>query len=62
MRVFADPFAEAEYIADKIHQDYGREPPCRQQYVDGAPRQVRSYRRSWLVDTLQRLRSQLGGS
>jgi hypothetical protein len=26
------------------------------------PRQVRSYRRSWLVDTLQRLRSQLGGS
>lgn len=30
---------------------FGEEPPCRQQFVDGAPRQVKSDRRSWLIDT-----------
>jgi hypothetical protein len=48
-------------VAKAYREEFGQEPPCRQQFVDGAPRQVRSYRRSWLVDTLQRLRSQLGG-
>lgn len=36
-------------------------PPFRQQFVDGAPRQVKSYRRSWLIDTLKRFRNQLAG-
>ena len=30
--------------------------------VAGAPRQVKSYRRSWLIDTLKRCRAQLAGS
>jgi hypothetical protein len=54
--------AAGKLVAKAYREEFGQEPPCRQQYVDGAPRQVRSYRRSWLVDTLQRLRSQLGGS
>ena len=28
---------------------------------NGAPRQVKSYRRSWLIDTLKRFRAQLAG-
>jgi hypothetical protein len=41
---------------------FGEEPPCRQRFFDGAPRQVKSDRRSWLIDTLKRLRAQLAGS
>lgn len=33
MRVFADPFEEAEYIADKIHEDYGRGIPYRSNLI-----------------------------
>lgn len=38
------------------------EPPVEARSVGGAPRQVSSDWRSWLVVTLQRLRKQLGGS
>lgn len=48
-------------VAQSYREDFGQEPPCRQQFVDGAPRQVKSYRRSWLLDTLKRFRSQLAG-
>ncbi|MFM9100067.1 MAG: hypothetical protein ACKOPS_01530 [Cyanobium sp.] len=41
--------------------EFGEEPPRRQQFVDGAPRQVKSYRRSWLIETLKRFRTQLKG-
>ncbi len=49
-------------VARAYREEFGQEPLSRQQYVDGAPRQVRSYRRSWLIETLQRLRTQLEGS
>jgi hypothetical protein len=48
-------------VAQSYREEFGQEPPCRQQFVDGAPRQVKSYRRSWLVDTLKRFRAQLAG-
>ncbi len=48
-------------VARAYREDFGQEPPLRQQYVDGAPRQVKSYRRSWLIDTLKRFRAQLAG-
>ncbi len=38
------------------------EPPMEDRLVDAAPRQVSSDWRSWLVDTLQQLRKQLGES
>jgi hypothetical protein len=48
-------------VAEAYREDFGQEPPLRQQFVDGAPRQVKSYRRSWLIDTLKRFRDQLAG-
>jgi hypothetical protein len=48
-------------VASAYREDFGKEPPCRQQFVDGAPRKVKSYRRSWLLDTLKRFRAQLAG-
>jgi prophage antirepressor-like protein len=38
------------------------EPPEEARLLGGAPRQVSTYWHSWLVDTLQRLRKQLGAS
>ena len=49
-------------VAKAYREEFGRQPLSRQQYADGAPRQVGSYRRSWLIETLQRLRTQLEGS
>ncbi len=49
-------------VAQAYRQEFGKEPPCRQQFVDGAPRQVKSYRRSWLLDTLKGFKAQLAGS
>ncbi len=49
-------------VARAYRQEFGKEPPCRQQFVDGAPRQVKSYRRSWLLDTLKGFKAQLAGS
>lgn len=54
--------AAGKLVARAYREEFGEEPPCRQQFVDGAPRQVKSYRRSWLIETLQRLRAQLGGA
>ena len=48
-------------VAEAYREDFGEEPPLRQQFVDGAPRQVKSDRRSWLIDTLKRFRAQLAG-
>jgi hypothetical protein len=48
-------------VAEAYREDFGKEPPLRQQFVDGAPRQVKSYHRSWLIDTLKRFRAQLAG-
>ena len=53
--------AAGKLVARAYRQEFGEEPPCRQQFVDGAPRQVKSYRRSWLINTLKRCRAQLAG-
>jgi hypothetical protein len=67
MQVFQEVLPRTKYrsagilVANAYREDFGEEPRTRQQFVDGAPRQVKSYRRSWLVETLERFRSQLGG-
>ena len=53
--------AAGKLVARAYREQFGEEPPCRQQFVDGAPRRVKSYRRSWLVETLQRGCAQLVG-
>ena len=53
--------AAGKLVARAYRQEFGEEPPCRQQFVDGAPRQVKSYRRSWLIDTLKRFCAQPAG-
>ncbi len=53
--------AAGKLVARAYREEFGEEPPCRQQFVDGAPRQVKSYRRSWLIETLKRFRVQLTG-
>ena len=53
--------AAGKLMARAYRQEFGEEPPCRQQFVDGAPRQVKSYRRSWLIDTLKRFCAQPAG-
>ncbi|MFQ6539755.1 hypothetical protein [Aphanothece stagnina] len=40
--------------------DYRESYRC-QQNIDGAPRQVKSYHRSWLIDTLKRCRAPVAG-
>jgi len=47
--------------AEACREDFGQEPPQRQPFVDGVPRQVKSHRRSWLIDTLKRFRPPLAG-
>ena len=65
LEVFQQVLPRAQYrsagklVAEAYREEFGEEPPRRQQFVDGAPRQVKSYCRSWLIDTLQRLRAQL---
>jgi len=55
--VFQEVLPRAKYrsagmlVAEAYREDFGQEPPQRQQFVDGGPRQVKSYRRSWLMDT-----------
>ena len=53
--------AAGKLVARAYREEFGEEPPRRQQFVDGAPRQVKSYRRSWLIETLRRFRAQLAG-
>jgi hypothetical protein len=68
LEVFQEVLPRAKYrsagmlVAEAYRTDLGQEPPLRQQFVDGAPRQVKSYRRSCLIDTLKRLRAQLAGA
>jgi hypothetical protein len=68
LEVFQEVLPRAMYrsagmlVAEAYRTDFGQEPPLRQQFVDGAPRQVKSYRRSWLIETLKRFRAQLAGA
>jgi hypothetical protein len=67
LEVFQDVLPRTKYrsagmlVAEAYRTDFGQEPPYRQQFVDGAPRQVKSYRRSWLIETLQRFHAQPAG-
>ena len=42
-------------VACLYREEFKQDPPQRQQYVDGAPRKVFSYRRKWLIDAISRL-------
>ena len=68
MQVFQEVLPRTKYrsagtlIANAYREDFGEEPPTRQQFVDGAPRDVKSYRRSWLVKTLERFKGHLSAA
>lgn len=40
-------------VAALYREEFDKEPPTRMQYVDGAPRQVKSYKRGWLVEAVK---------
>jgi hypothetical protein len=40
-------------IAELYREEFQQEPPTRMQYVDGAPRQVKSYKRNFLIRAVQ---------
>jgi hypothetical protein len=42
-----------KFVANNYRQQFDKEPPTRIQYVDGAPRKVKSYKKSWLLETLK---------
>jgi len=39
-------------VANEYRKEFQQEPPTRIQYVDGAPRKVKSYQKNWLIRTL----------
>jgi len=41
-----------KFVANNYRQQFDKEPPTRIQYVDGAPRKVKSYKKGWLLETL----------
>jgi len=61
LEIFGTPFPRDQYrkIGMQLKAEYLAEfegdPPKRIQYVDGAPRQVNSYNRRWLLAALRRL-------
>jgi hypothetical protein len=67
LEVFGEVLPRAKYrservrVAEAYREDFAQKPPLRHQKDDGAPCQVNSYWRSWLIDTLKRFRAQLGG-
>ena len=67
LQVFGEVLPRAKYrservrVAEAYREDFAQKPPLRHQKEDGAPCQVNSYWRSWLIDTLKRFRAQLGG-
>ena len=42
-----------KFVANIYRKQFDEEPPTRIQYVDGAPRKVKSYKKSWLLETLK---------
>lgn len=40
-------------VAALYRDEFEKTPPTRLQYVDGAPRQVKSYKRGWLIDAVK---------
>lgn len=46
-------------VAAMYRENFAAEPPTRTQWVDGGPRKVKSYKRGWLMSTIETLRSRL---
>lgn len=46
-------------VAARYREEFKKEPPTRKQYVDGAPRPVKSYQRSWLLGAVGWIRDQM---
>ncbi len=45
-----------KFVAQKYRVEFKQEPPTRIQYVDGAPRRVKSYQKNWLTSVLSLLK------
>ena len=50
--------AVGRLVAEMYREEFEAEPATRQQYVDGAPRKVKSYMRSWLIKAISVIKSQ----
>ena len=48
-------------LAALYREEFNAEPPSRTQFVDGAPRQVRSYKRGWLVEAVKAVWNRVNG-
>lgn len=48
-------------VAALYRDEFDQTPPTRLQYVDGAPRQVKSYKRGWLIDAVRVIWQQISG-
>lgn len=46
--------AVGKLVAQLYREEFQQEPPTRMQYVDGAPRKVKSYRRNWLIEAVRK--------
>jgi hypothetical protein len=48
--------AVGRIVAEMYREQFKEEPPTRTQYVDGAPRKVKSYVRNWLLSALESIK------
>jgi len=61
LEVFKQPLNPANFnkigklVARNYRKEFNEDPPLREQFVNGRPCQVKSYRRSWLLRTLEQL-------
>jgi hypothetical protein len=46
--------AVGKLVAQLYREEFNQDPPKRLQYTDGAPRQVNSYRRNWLIEAIRK--------
>jgi hypothetical protein len=62
LKLYGSPLPRTEYhrvgsqVSRLYREEHGNPPPKREQYVDGAIRKVNSYRTSWLISALQRIK------
>lgn len=59
LEVTGSPLPRSDYqktgrlVAALYREEFEQKPPTRTQFVDGAPRQVKSYKRGWLVEAVR---------
>lgn len=46
-------------LAEMFRKEFQKEPPSRTQYVDGAPRKVKSYKRGWILKALEAIKDDI---